>query len=173
MLDANPKLYTVCDSAELLHKALSLTAQGTPCKSVSKSLLLPSLPSISFFYLSLLFFSPLSLSSLSFHGSFVSEYARQGLAMVVESLGCPRRFLLFPTAGCWDAKGIHSIVLIPSLLSPQKSWSAWASLIPNQWHWEKPKPSKDPLNKYTLYHLIALPVGVVARKEKPFQKTTE
>lgn len=33
MLDANPKLYTVCDTAELLHKALSLTAQGTPCKS--------------------------------------------------------------------------------------------------------------------------------------------
>lgn len=81
MLDANPKLYTVCDTAELLHKALSLTAQGTPCKSVSKSLLLPSLPSISFFDLALLF-SPLSLFSLSFH---VSEYARQGLAMVVES----------------------------------------------------------------------------------------
>lgn len=84
MLDANPKLYTVCDTAELLHKALSLTAQGTPCKSVSKSLLLPSLPSISFFYLSLLFSSPFP-SSLSFHGWFISECARQGLAMVVES----------------------------------------------------------------------------------------
>lgn len=33
MLDANTKLYTVCDTAELLHKALSLTAQGTPCNS--------------------------------------------------------------------------------------------------------------------------------------------
>nr|XP_021135654.1 microtubule-actin cross-linking factor 1, isoforms 1/2/3/5-like [Columba livia] len=37
MLDANTKLYTVCDTAELLHKALSLTAQGTPCDSGSEA----------------------------------------------------------------------------------------------------------------------------------------
>lgn len=142
MLDANPKLYTVCDTAELLHKALSLTAQGTPCKSVSKSLLLPSLPPIHLlFYLSLLF-PPLFPSSLSFHGSFISEDARQGLAMVVESLGCRRRFLLSPQAGCWDAKGIHSRILIPSSLSSQKPWSAWAGLRPNQRRWEKPKRPK-------------------------------
>lgn len=98
MLDANPKLYTVCDTAELLHKALSLTAQGTPCKSVSKSFLLPSLPSVSFFIF-LFCFPPFSFSSLSFHGSFISEYAQQGVEMVVESLGCPRRFLLSPQQG--------------------------------------------------------------------------
>lgn len=144
MLDANPKLYTVCDTAELLHKALSLTAQGTPCKSVSKSLLLPSLPpSHPCPFLSFSFVSPLFPSSLSFHGLFISEYARQGLAMVVESLGCPRRFLLSPQAGCWDAEGIHSRILIPSSLSPLKSWRAWASLRPNQCHWEKPKCPKS------------------------------
>lgn len=77
MLDANTKLYTVCDTAELLHKALSLTAQGTPCDSVSKSLLRP----ISFFIFLSLDLPPflclsMACSSPNLHASLV---------MVVES----------------------------------------------------------------------------------------
>lgn len=138
MLDANPKLYTVCDTAELLHKALSLTAQGTPCKSVSKSLFLPSLPSSSFFYLFLLFLP---------HFSFFSVFPRLVHLRVCTSgsgsgggeINLSQEVPAVPTAGCWDAKGIHSIALLPSLISPQKSQSAWA----NWWHWEKPKNPKS------------------------------
>lgn len=47
------------------------------------------------------------------------------------------------SGGLGDAKGIHSTIQIPSSLSPQKSFSAWAELTPNQWDWEKPKRPKS------------------------------
>lgn len=59
------------------------------------------------------------------------------------------------------------MILIPSSLSPQKSRSSWASLVPSQWHWEKPEHPKSLGTKILTHHLWG------QQQEKPLQKAPQ